>query len=109
MPSTTSLKPVPVDWIFKIKYRGGPVDIALLTPKQYKARVIVRGQHMREGVNYNDTFAPVAKQNTIRAVLAYATYHGYLLKSGDIETAFLTANMDCEAYVNMPPYWGLEL
>jgi hypothetical protein len=106
MPASCSIKPVPVDWIFKIKYRGGPIDVAMLMPKQYKARVVVRGQHMREGINFHDTFAPVAKQTTIRAVLAYATKHGYLLKAGDVETAFLTAAMDCEAYVKMPPYWG---
>ena len=61
--------------MFKIKYRGGPIDISKLSA----ARVVVRGQFMREGLNFNDTFAPVAKAVTIRAVLAIATKFGALL------------------------------
>jgi hypothetical protein len=100
------VKAVPADWVFKIKHRGAPIDVKELTAKQFKARVVVRGQFMREGLNYNDTFAPVAKPTTMRALLAFATKHGCLLKSGDVETAFLTANMDCEVWVKMPPFWG---
>jgi hypothetical protein len=43
---------------------------------------------------------------TIRALFAIATKYGCKLKAGDIETAFLSANMDCEVWVKMPPYWG---
>ena len=63
---------------------------------------------MREGLNFNDTFAPVAKPTTLRAVLAYATKFSCCLKSGDVETAFLTATMDCEVWVRMPPFWGSD-
>jgi hypothetical protein len=56
--------------------------------------------------DFNDTFAPVAKPMTIRAVFAFATKHGCKLKAGDIETAFLSADMDCEVWVKMPTYWG---
>ena len=101
-----ALKSIPADWVFRIKHRGGPVDINDLAPKQFKARVVVRGQFMREGINFNDTFAPVAKQTSLRALLAFATANGCKLKSGDVETAFLTADMDVETYVKMPPYWG---
>jgi histone deacetylase 1/2 len=101
-------KAIPADWIFKLKHRGGPIDINKLEDKQFKARVVIRGQFMKEGIDYNDTFAPVCKQATIRALLAYAAKWGCLLKSGDIETAFLTATMDCEVYVKLPPFWGDE-
>lgn len=99
-------KPIPADWVFKIKHRGGPIAISELTERQFKARVVIRGQFMKEGVDFNDTFAPVAKPTTVRALLAYATSKGCLLKAGDVETAFLTAKMDCEVYVKMPPFWG---
>ena len=87
--------------MFKIKHRGNPIEEKELTAKQFKARVVVRGQYMREGLDFNDTFAPVAKPATIRAVLALATAHDCQLKAGDIETAFLTADMDCEVWVRM--------
>jgi hypothetical protein len=46
------------------------------------------------------------KPMTIRAVLALATKYGCKLKAGDIETAFLSADMDCEVWVKMPAFWG---
>jgi histone deacetylase 1/2 len=101
-------KTIPADWVFKIKHRGGPINVNDLTEKQFKARVVIRGQYMKQGLNYNDTFAPVAKPATLRALLAIATKYGCLLNSGDIETAFLSAKMDCEVWVKMPPYWGNE-
>jgi hypothetical protein len=61
---------------------------------------------MKEGRDFNDTFAPVAKPATLRSLLAVATKHGFLLYAGDIETAFLTSDMDCEVWVKMPPFWG---
>ena len=61
---------------------------------------------MKEGLDFNDTFAPVAKPMTIRAVFAVATKYGCKLKAGDVETAFLTSDMDCEVWVKMPALWG---
>ena len=81
-------KPIPVDWVFRVKHRGGPIQIDKLTPKQFKARVVVRGQFMKEGIDYNDTFAPVAKPTTLRALLSIAAKYNCKLKSGDVETAF---------------------
>lgn len=99
-------KPVPAGWVFKIKHRGDPIDEEDLDTKQFKARVVIRGQFMKEGLDFNDTFAPVAKPATIRSLLAVAVHKGCILKAGDIETAFLTADMDCEVWVTMPPLWG---
>ena len=61
-----------------------------------------------KGLDFNDTFAPVAKPVTLRALLAVATRYRRKLFSGDVETAFLTSNMDCEVWVKMPPYWGKD-
>jgi hypothetical protein len=61
---------------------------------------------MKEGLDFNDTFAPVAKPATVRAVFAIAAKYGCKLKAGDVETAFLTADMDCIVFVRLPPYWG---
>jgi histone deacetylase 1/2 len=48
----------------------------------------------------------VAKPTTLRALFAYATKYSCHLKAGDVETAFLTADMDCEVWAKMPPFWG---
>lgn len=97
---------IPSDWVYKIKYRGGPTNISQLEDRQFKARVVVRGQFMRQGVDFNDTYAPVAKPATLRALLATAAKYDCLLHSGDVETAFLTASMDTLVHVKMPPFWG---
>jgi len=99
-------KPVPAGWVFKIKHRGSPIEVQDLLSNQFKARVVIRGQFMKEGLDFNETFAPVAKPMTIRSVFATATKHGCKLKAGDIETAFLSADMDCEVWVKMPVFWG---
>ena len=88
-------KVVPTNWVLKIKYRGPPIDLSLLMPLMFKARVVVRVQYMREGLHYNDRFAPVAKPSTVRTVFAFATANHCQLRCGDVETAFLTAKMDC--------------
>ena len=64
---------------------------------------------MKEGLDFNDTFAPVAKPVTLRSLLAVATKHRRKLFSGDVETAFLTSTMDCEVWVKMPPWTKNQL
>lgn len=56
-----AIKAIPADWVFKIKHRGAPIEPRDLAGPQFKARVVVRGQFMKESLDYNDTFAPVAK------------------------------------------------
>ena len=100
---------LPCDWVLKIKHRGGPIEIEDLDEKQFKCRVVVRGQFMNEGIDFNDTFAPVPKPTTLRALLAFAASKSRYIKAGDVETAFLTAKMDCTVYVRMPPFGAVPL
>jgi hypothetical protein len=66
-------KIIPADWVFRVKYRGGPVEVNELTEVNFKARVVMRGQYMQAGLQFNDTFAPVAKPASLRALLCIAT------------------------------------
>jgi hypothetical protein len=101
-------KIIPADWVLRIKYRGGPIEVDSIPESLFKARVVIRGQFMQEGLQFNDTFAPVAKPTTLRALLAIAAKHKCLLMSGDVETAFLSAKMDCEVWIKLPPFWGKD-
>ena len=103
-PALSSVKPKPADWIFKIKHRGELDNIESLGEQQYKARIILRGQFMKPGLDFNDAFSPVAKNTTIRALLAVATKYDMDLFGGDVETAFLTPDIDTEIWVSMAPY-----
>jgi len=57
---------------------------------------------MKPGLDFNDAFSPVAKNTTIRAVLAVATKYDMELFGGDVETA----DIDTDIWVTMPPFYG---
>ena len=64
-------------WVYKIKYRSdGSVE-------RLKARLVVFGNHQVEGIDYSDTFAPVAKMPAVRAFLAIAVVKGWILHQMD--------------------------
>jgi hypothetical protein len=85
-------KDIPADWAPKTKRCG-----------RKKMRVIIKGFHMKPGIDYNETFAPVAVVKTIRFCLALCAKHDLELLPFDIKTAFLSADMDSEVYVTLPP------
>lgn len=70
---------------------------------RHKARMVARGYTQRKGVDYHDTFAPVAKLPTIRTVFALAADNGWEVHQMDAKTAFLCSPIDTEVYVQPPP------
>ena len=65
-------------------------------------RVVVRGYRMTAGIDFNETFAPVARITSIRIILALSAKYDLELQQADISTAFLAADMDCDVYVTLP-------
>ena len=54
-----------------------------------KARLVAQGYSQQEGINYTETFAPVARLEAIRLLLPYAVNHGIILYQMDVKSAFL--------------------
>jgi hypothetical protein len=72
-------------------------------------RVVVRGYRMTADIDFNETFAPVARIISIRMLLlALAAKYDLELQQADISTAFLAANMDCDMYVTLPRGFNAE-
>ena len=76
---------------------------------RYKARLVAQGFSQVPGVDFFDTYAPVAKMATIRTVLAFAARHDYEIHQVDIKNAFLNGKFEEQEviYMKLPP--GVEL
>ncbi|KAM1376156.1 hypothetical protein ACFX2F_037926 [Malus domestica] len=83
-------------WVFKRKIG---VDGNVET---YKARLVAKGYRQREGIDYEETFSPVAMIKSIRILLAIAAYHDYEIWQMDVKTAFLNSYLEEELYMTQP-------
>lgn len=91
-------KAIGTKFIYKVKtLPDGTID-------RYKARLVAQGFRQTEGVDFFDTYSPVAKMNTVRAVFAVAAARDLTLHQADVRTAFLHAALDEDIYVKLP--WG---
>ncbi|KAK1663542.1 hypothetical protein QYE76_051701 [Lolium multiflorum] len=68
-----------------------------------KARFVAQGYSQVEGVEFGETFAPVARLESIRILLAFAAHYGFKLQQMDIKSAFLNGPLHEEVYVKQPP------
>ena len=83
-------------WVFKHK-RDADGNII-----RYKARLVAQGYSQEYGLDYDEVFAPVAKFNSIRSVLAIANELDLEVHQMDVKTAFLNGDLDCEIYMKQP-------
>nr|GEZ13155.1 copia protein [Tanacetum cinerariifolium] len=67
-----------------------------------KARLVARGYRQEEGIDFEESFAPVARLEAIRIFLAYAAHNNMVVYQIDVKTAFLNGNLREEVYINQP-------
>jgi len=84
-------------WIFKNKQDAHGIIIC------NKARLVAQGYSQVEGIDYGETFAPVAHLESIRMLLAYASHHDFILYQMDVKSAFLNGPLKELVYVKQPP------
>jgi len=68
-----------------------------------KARLVAKGYNQEEGIDFGETYAPVARLEAVRLLLAYACLKGFRLHQMDVKSAFLNGFIDEEVYVSQPP------
>ena len=90
------INPIGCKWVFKKKIGAdGQVET-------YKARLVAKGFRQKHGIDYDETFSPVAMLKSIRILLAIAAYHDYEIWQMDVKTAFLNGNLEEEVYMSQP-------
>jgi hypothetical protein len=80
-------------WIYKIKHAADD------NIEKYKARFVARGFSQKEGEDYDETFALVAKYTSIKSIIAIAFAMGWKLHQMDVKTAFLNGVIEEEVYI----------
>lgn len=84
-------------WVFKTKYRPDG------TVERRKARLVAKGYSQLYGVDYFETFAPVAEISSIRLLYGIATEYNLDIYHIDVSTAFLYGDLEEEIYMEQPP------
>lgn len=95
---TWKLVPLPKDrkalgnrWVFDVK-----------RDNRYKARLVVQGFLQRHMIDYNETFSPVARFESVRIILAFAALHDWEIEAMDVKTAYLNGDLDEVIYMRQP-------
>lgn len=83
-------------WLYKVKHAAdGSIE-------KFKARFVARGFSQVEGVDYEETFAPVARYTSIRSIISIAAEMGWKIHQMDVKTAFLNGFIQEEVYIEQP-------
>lgn len=83
-------------WVFKVK--KNPDE----TIERYKARLVGRGFTQEYGIDYLETFSPVVRFDSLRAILALVAENGWYMKQFDVKTAFLNGELEEDVYMRQP-------
>nr|GEV15798.1 hypothetical protein [Tanacetum cinerariifolium] len=84
-------------WVFRDKKDERGIVV------KNKARLVAQGHTQEGGIDYEEVFAPVARIEAIRLLLAYASFMGFMVYQMDVKNAFLYETIEEEVYVCQPP------
>ncbi|GJS47424.1 putative ribonuclease H-like domain-containing protein [Tanacetum coccineum] len=96
VPPPDNIKPLTLKWLFKNKHDEENTVI------RNKTRLVVRGYRQEEGIDFEESFTPVARMEAIRIFLAYAAHKSFTVFQMDVKTAFLHGTLKEDVYVCQP-------
>nr|GEX06024.1 retrovirus-related Pol polyprotein from transposon TNT 1-94 [Tanacetum cinerariifolium] len=96
VPTPDNITPLTLKWLFKNKHDEEKRVI------RNKSRVVVRGYRQEEGIDFDESFASVARMEAIRIFLAFTTHKSFTVFQMDVKTAFLHGTLKEDVYVCQP-------
>ena len=97
VPRPRNRSVVGTKWVFRNKTDADGIVI------RNKARLVAKGYSQQEGIDYDETFAPVARLEATRMFLAYAAHKKFKVFQMDVKSAFLNGELEEEVFVEQPP------
>ena len=97
VPKTDEMNIIGSKWVFRNKLD----EDGVIT--RNKARLVVKGYNQEEEIDYGETFAPIARLEVVRLLLAFACMSGFKLFQMDVKSDFLNDFINEEVYVEQPP------
>ena len=89
-------KAIDCKWVYRTKFdQDGKIE-------REKARLVAKGYTQRHGIDYDETFSPVLRYSSLRALLALTAYYDLEAHQMDVKTAFLNGAIDYEIYMKQP-------
>jgi len=95
-------RPIGLKWVFKLK-KNAEGEVL-----KHKARLVAKGYVQKQGVDYEEVFAPVARLDTVKLLLALAANRGWEVHHLDVKTAFLNGELEEEVYVSQPEGYAVR-
>nr|GFB75604.1 integrase, catalytic region, zinc finger, CCHC-type, peptidase aspartic, catalytic [Tanacetum cinerariifolium] len=96
VPASDNISPLTLKWIFKNKHDEEQTII------RNKSRFVVRGYRQEEGIDFEESFALVARMEAIRIFLAYAAHKSFTVFQMDVKTTFWHGSLKKDVYVCQP-------
>ncbi|GMF32576.1 unnamed protein product [Phytophthora lilii] len=96
VPRPAHQRPIGCRWVFALKHNEKGEVV------RHKARLVAKGYSQRHGIDYEETYSPVAYLNSIRAKLAKCCADGMYIEQCDVDTAFLYGKREEEIYMELP-------
>lgn len=99
---STGKKPIGLKWVYKLK-RNSDGEVV-----KHKARLVGKGYVQKQDIDFEEVFAPVARLDTVRLLMAYAANNGWKIHRLDVKSAFLHGDFEEEVYVSQPEGYAVK-
>ena len=95
-------RPISLKWVYKVKRDEQGAIV------KHKARLVARGFVQREGIDFEEVFAPVARMESVRLLLALAAAKDWRVHHLDVKSVFLNGKLAETVFVRQPPGFAVK-